>query len=129
MQSRRIAPLAALVVVAALALPSAALAQSPFTPLPQGATPTVSQPTTTSSTSSGGGLKGWQEALIFIAGIVLLGGIAYAIVADARERAPARAREDAETDADRAHRRQRAKERARDRGKAARAQRKRNRAR
>lgn len=39
------------------------------------------------STSGGGGLETWQEILIFAAGIVLVGGIALAILGDARERA------------------------------------------
>ena len=41
---------------------------------------------TTTSTTGGGGLKTWQEVLIFAAGVILLGGIAFAIVGDARER-------------------------------------------
>ena len=36
--------------------------------------------------SGGGGLKTWQEVLIFAAGVILLGGIGFAIVGDARER-------------------------------------------
>ena len=41
-----------------------------------------------STTRAGnGGLKTWQEVLIFAAGIILIGGIAVAILTDSRERA------------------------------------------
>jgi hypothetical protein len=78
-------------VASLLALPAGAGAQSsPFAPLPQ---PQQQQPTTTtgsttSTDSSGGGLKSWQEILIFMGGIVLIGGIGYGIVLDARRSAP-----------------------------------------
>jgi hypothetical protein len=48
---------------------------------------TDAAPPPDSTTSGGGGLKSWQEVLIFAAGIVLIGGIAFAILGDARERA------------------------------------------
>jgi hypothetical protein len=73
-------------------------------------------------------LAGWQTALIFAAAAFLLLGIAWAIVADARQRAP--------TDESESHRearvrseedRHRRKARARARAKRARASRKRNR--
>jgi hypothetical protein len=85
---RRILPIAAILCL--LALPAGAWAQNPFAPLPQAQQP---QPTTTtgsgSTTSSGGdGLKSWQEILIFMGGIVLIGGIGYGIVMDARRSAP-----------------------------------------
>jgi hypothetical protein len=81
-----------LLSVLALALPSAALAQSdnPFGPLqlpPVNTTP-PDAPTTTSSSSDGGGLKSWQEVLIILAGGILIAGIGWAIVADARSVAP-----------------------------------------
>jgi hypothetical protein len=78
-------------VLCLLGLPGGALAQSsPFGPLPQ---PQQPQPTTTSgsgstTTSDGGGLKSWQEILIFMGGVVLIGGIGYGIVMDARRSAP-----------------------------------------
>jgi hypothetical protein len=73
-------------------------------------------------------LAGWQTALIFAAAGILIAGIAWAILADARSHAPsddsetqreARTRDEAEH-----HRR---KEQARARAKRARAARKRNR--
>ncbi|MEP6953734.1 MAG: hypothetical protein ABI950_06690 [Solirubrobacteraceae bacterium] len=84
------------------------------------------------STSGGGGLKTWQEALIFGAGIVLLGGIAAAILGDARERARRLDRHAATgasaTDtADRHKTSQQAKQQARARARRAKAARKRNR--
>jgi hypothetical protein len=80
-------------LVAALALPvgmAHAQDSSPFAPLPQAA-PQESTPTVTSSTTTtddDGGLKGWQEILIFAGGGILLLGIAWAIVTDARSHAP-----------------------------------------
>jgi hypothetical protein len=123
----------ALVCPAVLALataPAVAYGQAaPFTPLApaQGETqPTVvaTQPTT----DSGGGLQTWQQVLIFAAGVILLAGIGWAIVSDARSRAPVR-----EGDTHRPggttkpRRSEREKQRARARAKAARAQRKRSR--
>jgi hypothetical protein len=79
-------------LVAALAVPvGIAHAQdSPFAPLPQAST-VPDTPTVTSSTSStddDGGLKSWQQILIFAGGGILLLGIAWAIVSDARSHAP-----------------------------------------
>lgn len=130
MQRRPTALLALLTVTLALAAPAAAVAQSPFLPLPQGGQPTIQQQPVTTSSSSGGGLKTWQEVLIFAAGIVLIAGIAVAILADARHRAPAGSRaaeEDPARRAELAHQRRRAKRQARRRQKLARAQRRRNR--
>src|SRR5206468_3353387 len=62
--------------------------QAPSLGAPQ-QTETAPQPVTTAASSGGGGLKTWQEILIFGAGVVLLAGIAIAIISDARERAPA----------------------------------------
>jgi hypothetical protein len=86
---RRSLALAALLCV--LAPPAATLAQSPFAPLPPAQQPTETATTTgSSSTTSGdsGGLKSWQELLIFMGGVVLIVGIGYAIVTDARRNAP-----------------------------------------
>lgn len=63
---------------------------SPFAPLPQ-ATTTPQEQTTTTATTSGednGGLKAWQQVLIFIGGGVLIAGIGWAILSDARSHAP-----------------------------------------
>jgi hypothetical protein len=82
-------PIAIAAVLCLLALPAAAVAQNPFGPLPQ--TPQQAPPTTTGSSSTtddGGGLKTWQEILLFLGGVILLGGIGYGIVIDARRNAP-----------------------------------------
>jgi hypothetical protein len=130
-----IARATALAVVLSLALAPAALAQvsDPFAPespvpgqqAPQQQTQTVVPQT---RTSTGGGLAGWQEALIFAAAIVLMGGIAYGIVRDARHRAPV-GTPAAEAAAAAGGRRPApdAKARARAKQRAARRQRKRNR--
>lgn len=123
---------AALLLSAAalLAGPTLATAQvSPLGPLPQAPpseTPTV---VVTPDTTGGDGLQTWQELLIFGGGIILLGGIGYAIVSDARVRAPV-------TDDELGHpgagpikrnRSQKQRQRARAKAKTGRAQRKRNR--
>lgn len=77
--------------VALAAVPATAGAQAnPFTPLPQAQTDTSTQATTTttSTTSGNGGLTRFQEVMIFLAGVALLGGIGFAIVGDARKNAP-----------------------------------------
>lgn len=83
--------LAVVVSLSVLALPAAAFAQSPFSPLPPAQTATQA-PTTTSNSSStngdSGGLQSWQEILIFMGGVALIAGIGYAIVTDARRNAP-----------------------------------------
>ena len=67
-----------------LAAPAGAQ-QAPTLGAPETQTDTAAPPDTT-STTGGGGLKTWQEVLIFGAGVILLGGIAFAIVGDARDR-------------------------------------------
>ncbi|HEU4976661.1 MAG TPA: hypothetical protein VFT50_16325 [Baekduia sp.] len=121
-----------LLCVVALAAPAAASAQSssPFAPLPpaQPSTPAPSAPVNAGA-QDGGGLKGWQELLIVAAGGILLVGIGYAIVGDARRAAPVE-EPTAELAASRAKREEdahRRKQRARAASKRARAARKRNR--
>jgi hypothetical protein len=116
------------VVVLALALAAPAGAQQAPT-LGAPPTPTTVQTAQSTTDSGGGGLKTWQEALIFGAGIVLIGGIAVAILSDARERAARLGHGRPATEPGTApHRhKQRSKERARAKAKAARAQRRRNR--
>jgi uncharacterized oligopeptide transporter (OPT) family protein len=79
-------------LLAALAVPvAAAHAQdSPFAPLPPVSTTPQQTPTVSSSTDSGddGGLATWQQVLIFAGGGILLLGIAWAIISDARSAAP-----------------------------------------
>ena len=97
---------------------------SPLSPAPQQEQPTVVATQSNSSTS--GGLKTWQEFLIFGAGLILIAGIGWAIVTDARSRAPVREGETHRPGSGRAPRRsERERARARARAKAARAQRKR----
>jgi hypothetical protein len=85
-------PLALAAVLFVLAPCAAALAQNPFGPLPQAQQPTQTDTTSTGSspanTGDGGGLKSWQEILIFMGGVALIVGIGYAIVTDARRNAP-----------------------------------------
>ena len=122
-----------IVVLVALALALAAgpasAQQTPTLgqPSPQNTTP--AQPVVTTTDTTGGGLKSWQQILIFGAGGVLLLGIGLAIVSDARERAgKVDGRPVAEpAGGGRHHHKQREKQRARAKAKAARAQRRRNR--
>jgi hypothetical protein len=120
-----------LAVLALLSLPALAAAQqSPFSGLPSApaTTPdvTVAAPSTSGDT---GGLKTWQEFLIFGAGLVLLLGIGYAIVSDARNRAPLTHGEEAHGlgTGEKPNRSKKQRERARAKAKTGRAQRKRNR--
>jgi hypothetical protein len=118
-----------LATVALAAAPAAAVAQSsPFQALPPAQT-TPDVTVAPSSINGGGGLATWQEVLIFAAGLILIGGIGWAIVSDARNRAPV-------SDAELAHpgmagtsprRSAQAKQRARQKAKAARKQRRRTR--
>jgi hypothetical protein len=96
-------------------------------------TQTDAAPPPADTSTSGGGLKTWQEALIFAAGIILVTGIAFAILGDARERArrldrhPSAPGAGAAGDRDRHATSQQAKQQARARARRARAARKRNR--
>jgi hypothetical protein len=130
MPTRPLARVAVLAAVLALLLPAAASAQQ----APSLGAPTETQaPVTTSSNPGDRGLKTWQELLIFGAGVVLLIGIGWAIVSDARERAPVEdRRHPGELEAAGGprlspHERRRRKERARAKARAARQSRKRNR--
>jgi len=127
--------LTALALVVALALAPAAFAQgdSPFNQLPQAPAQTVQQ-TTTSSAGSGqsnqysDGLQTWQAILIVLGGLALLLGIAFAIMRDARARAPVDETEETPQHASDQHAVARqAKRKQRKKDKAARAQRKHNR--
>ena len=70
---------------ASVAVPVAG-AQDPFGPIPQ--TPPEQPPPTPPPEEDGGGLNRTQELLIGGAGLVLLFGIGWAIVRDARTSAP-----------------------------------------
>jgi hypothetical protein len=128
-------PAATLLAALALLAPAGALAQdNPLGPLPQApqsGTPTVAV-APPGNDGGGGGLKTWQEVLIFGAGLILLGGIVFAIVGDARERARRRSRHGTTPEAVGAagvpHKHsQQAKQRARAKARQARAQRRKNR--
>jgi hypothetical protein len=131
MPTRPLARVAALLVVLALLLPAAAGAQQ----APSLGAPTETQApvVTTSTNTADRGLKTWQELLIFGAGLILLVGIAVAIIGDARERAPVEERrrdgglETAGGTRVPPHERRRRKEQARAKGRAARRARKQNR--
>ena len=126
--------LTALALVAALAVSPAAFAQggSPFNQLPQAPAQTVQRTTSTSPAQTNqysDGLQTWQAVLIVLGGIILLLGIAFAIMRDARARAPV---DEAQEQAPQRVRDQHAvakeaKHKQRQKAKAGRAQRKRNR--
>ncbi|HEX2105037.1 MAG TPA: hypothetical protein VHF51_15375 [Solirubrobacteraceae bacterium] len=119
---------AALVCALVLAAPAAAQ-QSPTLGAPPAPDVTVQSQPGTQTSAGGGGLETWQQALILGAGIILIGGIAVAILSDARERAGRLGHGGPATEpAGASHRhRQQSKQRARAKGKAARAQRRKNR--
>jgi len=121
------ARLSVLLALLTLAVPPAALAQSnPFAPIPQAppdTTPTVQQPTS-NTTSDNGSLSTVGEIALYGAGALLLFGMGWLIVRDARRRAPIEERVSQPTGTHSPRRHARARQKA----KAARAQRKRNRA-
>ena len=127
----RLKPLLALAALAAvLACAAPAVAQNaPTLGEETTQTQTAAPPDTTDS--GNGGLKTWQEVLIFCAGLALLVGIGFAIVGDARERAGRLARRGREPETAGAgvpHKhRQQAKQRARAKARQARGQRRKNR--
>ena len=126
---RPLLALGALVLALTLAAPVAAQ-NAPTLGAPETQSDTAAPPPETTSTG-GGGLKTWQEVLIFCAGLILLAGIAFAIVGDARDRARRLGRHQGRGEAATAgvphkHRAQ-AKQRARAKARQARAQRRKNR--
>jgi len=104
----------------------------PLAPLPAPAPAPPETVVVAPNNDDGDGLKGWQELLIFGAGFILLGGIAWAIISDARATAPVKGAEMAHPGLDgpvKRNRSQKQRDRARAKAKVARAQRKRNRGR
>src|SRR5689334_15356177 len=80
---------AVLTFLALLGTPAGALAQdNPLGPLPTPAPEPPSTVVVAPNNDDNDGLKGWQQALILASGLILLGGIAWAIVSDARNKAP-----------------------------------------
>lgn len=127
-----------LAALAVLTAPAAALADDQgggggaLGPLPAPAPAPPETVVVAPSSDGGDGLKGWQELLIFGAGFILLAGIAWAIISDARTTAPVRGAEAAHPGLDgpvKRNRSQKQRERARAKARVARAQRKRNRGR
>ncbi len=122
-------------LVHAVAVPAVAGAQgNPFGPVgPQVAPPTQTEPAPTTTTGNGAdeGLGRTSEILIFLAGVGLIGGIGFAIVRDARRKAPVT--EDEAAGAHQTHgkaagtRKAQTKAQARKKGKAAKAARRHNR--
>src|SRR3954468_9984162 len=122
--------IAVLALVLALAAPAAAQ-QAPTLGAPPTPNQTVNSgpATTIGSTTGNGGLKNWEGGVLFPPGIILIGGIAVAILTDSRERAARLGHGRAVTEpGDAPHRhKQRSKQEARAKGKAQRAARRRNR--
>ena len=78
-----------LLLCAPLALAPAAAAQdNPFGPVPQAPAPQQPAPAQAPDPQQDDGLGDTEQLLIGLAGIVLVSGIAYAILRDARRRAP-----------------------------------------
>jgi hypothetical protein len=124
--------LAAAIAAAALALAAPAVAgaqSSPFQGLPPASQPQQTQTVSTTRTNvvDNGGLERWQEILIFLGGVALLGGIAFAILGDARRNAPDAAHELAAAAAGQGTHKHADKARARKRAKQQRAARRKNR--
>jgi hypothetical protein len=121
-----LAALAALVLALAFAAPVAAQ-QTPTLGAPETTTEAAPPPETTDS--GNGGLETWQQVLIFGAGLILLGGIGFAIVGDARERTRKYSHHTGEEAAEgvRHKHSQAAKQRARAKARAAKAARRKNR--
>jgi hypothetical protein len=122
-----LAALAALVLALTFAAPVAAQ-QTPTLGAPETTTDAAPPPPETTD-SGNGGLETWQQVLIFAAGLILLGGIGFAIVGDARERTRKFSHhtgEEAATGVPHKHSQQ-AKQRARAKARAAKAARRKNR--
>ncbi len=124
---RSLLALAALVLALAVAAPAGAQ-QTPTLGAPETTQTQAAAPPDTSSDGNGG-LRTWQEVLIFAAGLILLGGIGFAIVGDARDSARKLTRHGGDPEpAGVPHKhRQASKQRARAKARAAKAQRRKNR--
>ncbi|MBI5106531.1 MAG: hypothetical protein HZB46_16360 [Solirubrobacterales bacterium] len=117
-----------LLSLALLAPVAAAQVSDPFGPTPQPVAPAPSDDGgdgNSSTTNKDDGLESWQQVLIFLGGGILLVGIGWAIVSDARRNAPATEEELHGSKHDAHH--QLRKSRARKKQKIAKASRKKNR--
>ncbi|HKE78033.1 MAG TPA: hypothetical protein VKB54_01955 [Solirubrobacteraceae bacterium] len=128
----RLKPLLAVAALAlALTCAAPAIAQNSPTLGEETTQTQTAAPPDTSTSNGNGGLKTWQEILIFCAGLALLAGIAFAIVGDARDRARklGHGREPEAAGAGNLHHKHRAetKARARSKGRQAKAARRKNR--
>ncbi|HEV2819443.1 MAG TPA: hypothetical protein VGW11_02950 [Solirubrobacteraceae bacterium] len=132
---RRLTVLAALagLLFTGVATPAGAQQDAPFGPGDSPLVPAPEQPAPAPAPAEplepdDGGLEGWQAGLLLGAAVVLLGGIAFAIVRDARQAAPVEGDGGPRADEERAEReRRRKRSSARRKGKAARSARRRNR--
>ncbi len=110
--------------------PAAGAQSNPFGPLPPTPQEPPPAPAPVTRDDDGDGLAKWQQVLILVAAVAVLGGIAWAIVRDAHRAAPVDAKpRPTDERPPSARERERRQQRARERAKAARRQRKRNRAR
>lgn len=122
----RVRRVAAPLVVLALSLALCAPCAAQLGPLPP-ADPPAPPPAPAPTTDKHEGLSTLQQLLIFGVGIALIGGIAWVIVRDAKQAAPAPLRSQADDRKPSAREREREQRQRRDKAKAARQQRKRNR--
>jgi len=126
MRARRLTVTILVLSLLAIGTSVAAAQQAPSLGAPE---PSETAPPPVTTTTADGGLDPWQQVLIFAAGIVLLGGIAFAILGDARQRTrgTSAASDPPPPEGVTHQHKQRAKRQARTKAKAARAQRRRNR--
>ena len=134
---RRLTVLAAVaaLLLTGVAAPAGAQQDAPFGPGDSPLTPAPEQPAPAPAPApvqpldpEDDGLAGWQVGLLLGATVVLLGGIAFSIIRDARRSAPVEPGEGSRPHEERAEReRRRKRSSARRKGKASRAARRRNR--
>jgi uncharacterized protein HemX len=117
---------ATLIVALALGLALCAPAAAQVGPLPPADPPPPTPPSAPTSTEDEG-LSTFEELLIFGAAAVLIAGIAWVIVRDAKRSAPVQKRSQPDARKPSAREREREQRQRRDKAKAARRQRKRNR--
>lgn len=123
----RVAVIAAVLALLAPSLAAAQISPAPVQPsFPTQPRPEVETVITDTDDDTDDGMEAWQQALIVLGGVILLVTIAYAIVLDARRRAPVAA-DDAVVREKRDPHAPKRKQQRRAKAKTARAARKRNR--